>query len=295
MTKEISGLLTALTTPFAEDGTIDDARLTWVVDRSVNAGVDAVVAAGGTGEFATLSDQERLHLIEVVVDHTAGRVPVVAQTGALTQANAIQLSRAAEAAGADCLMLSLPWYEPLTLPEITRYIEGVAGSVDIPIMLYNNPFTTGVNMSVDTIARFGREIDNVRYVKDSSKDWEQALRLIHHHGDDIGLIMGWDSFSFSAMLEGATGFMAGAANLVPDEIVAVVRSLRKGDVETARSQWNRVFPVIDALLGIPFSQGVKAGLRLRGEPVGVPREPLLDLSAGELAVLEAALKALDVS
>ena len=295
MSKDISGLLTALTTPFAADGTIDDARLEWVVDRSVNAGVDAVVAAGGTGEFATLSDAERLHLIEVVVAHTDGRVPVVAQTGALTKSKAIELSRTAEAIGADCLMLSLPWYEPLTLPEITRYIEGVASSVDIPIMLYNNPFTTGVNMSVETIARFGREIDNVRYVKDSSKDWEQALRLIHHHSDDIGLIMGWDSFSFAAMLEGATGFMAGAANLVPDEIVAVVRSLRAGDVETARAQWNRVFPVIDALLDIPFSQGVKAGLALRGEPVGSPREPLLDIAAQDLVVLERALKALDAS
>lgn len=295
MPTEISGLLTALTTPFAADGAIDDDRLRWVVDRSVDAGVDAVVAAGGTGEFATLSDAERLHLIEVVVDHTAGRVPVVAQTGALTRAGAIALSREAEAAGADCLMISLPWYEPLTLPEITRYVEGVAGSVELPIMLYNNPFTTGVNLSVETIARFGREIDNVRYVKDSSKDWEQALRLIHHHRDDIGLIMGWDSFSFAAMVEGATGFMAGAANLVPDEIVAVVRSLRAGDVATARAQWDRVFPVIDALLDIPFSQGVKAGLRLRGEPVGAPREPLLDLPPAELVALEVALKALDAS
>lgn len=293
MTKEISGLLTALTTPFGADGAIDDVRLRWIVDRSVDAGVDAVVAAGGTGEFATLTDEERLHLIEVVVEHTAGRVPVVAQTGALTAARAITLSRAAQSTGADVLMLSLPWYEPLTEREVTRYIEAVAGSVDLPIMLYNNPFTTGVNMSVETIARFGREIDNVRYVKDSSKDWEQALRLIHHHSDDIGLIMGWDSFSFSAMLEGATGFMAGAANLVPHEIVAVVRSLRAGDIDTARAQWNRVFPVIDALLEIPFSQGVKAGLNLRGEPVGAPREPLLEVSPDDLGVLEKALKDLE--
>jgi 4-hydroxy-tetrahydrodipicolinate synthase len=289
MSKEVGGILTALTTPFDESGKIDESLLKTVVDRSLDAGVDALVAGGGTGEFATLSDDERLRLFDVVIEHTAGRAPVVAQTGAMTTSKAIQLSRAAERSGADVLMLALPYYEPLTIEEITRYVTDVASAVNIPIMLYNNPFTTGVNLGAETIATFGRDVPNIKYVKDSSKDWEQALRLIHHHRDDIGLIMGWDSYSFSALLEGATGVMVGAANVVPDEIVAVAQALRAGDVDGAREQWRRVYPVIDALLAEPFSQAVKAGLRLRGLPVGSPREPLSELSPEGVSRLEAAL------
>jgi 4-hydroxy-tetrahydrodipicolinate synthase len=293
MAKEVAGILTALTTPFDESGKIDESLLKKVVDRSLDAGVDALVAGGGTGEFATLTDEERLRLFEIVIEHTAGRAPVVCQTGGMTAAKAIQLSRAAERAGADCLMLTNPYYEPLTVAEVSRYITDIASAVETPVMLYNNPFTTGINLDAETIAAFGRDVPNIEYVKDSSKDYEQALRLIHHHRDNIKLIMGWDSYSFSAILEGATGVMVGAANLVPDEIVAVARALRAGDVDGARALWRRVFPVIDALLTVPFSQAVKAGLRLRGFPVGTPREPLQELEPEGVARIEAALAALD--
>lgn len=293
MTKQLGGVLSALTTPFDQDGTIDDTLLKAIVDRNLAAGIDALVAGGGTGEFATLDESERLHLFEVVIEQTAGRAPVVAQTGAITTAKAIRLSQAAERAGADVIMISNPYYEPLTLPEVTRYIKDVAASVQLPVMLYNNPFTTGINLDAATLAAFGRDVENIRYVKDSSKDWEQALRLIHHHRQDIGLIMGWDSYSFAALLEGATGVMAGAANVIPDEIMAVARTLRAGDVDQARELWRRVFPVIDVLLTVPFTQGVKAGLRLRGIDVGSPHEPLLDLDDEGVRLLKTALDRLD--
>jgi 4-hydroxy-tetrahydrodipicolinate synthase len=292
-TTELGGVPTALATPFDENGKIDDALLKRLVDRSLDAGVDALVAGGGTGEFATLDEDERRHVFEIVIEHTAGRAPVVAQTGAMTTSKAIQLSRAAQRSGADALMLAAPYYEPLTIEEITKYIKDVVSAVEIPIMLYNNPFTTGVNLDAETLAAFGRDVENIKYVKDSSKDWEQALRLIHHHRDDIGLIMGWDSYSFSALLEGAVGVMAGAANVVPDEIVGVARAIRAGDIEGARAQWRRVFPVIDAMLAVPFTQAVKAGLQLRGVPIGSPREPLLDLSPDGVSRLEKALAQLN--
>lgn len=292
MTKAISGVLSALVTPFAEDGSLDEKQLRAVVDRSVDAGLDAVVAGGGTGEVASLEEAERVRLFDVVVDQTAGRVPVVANIGALTAAKAIRLGQSAARAGADVVMLITPYYEPLSREETARFIRQVAAGVDLPIMLYNNPGVTGTNLGAETLAAFGREIDNVKYVKDSSKDWEQALRLIHHHGDDIGLIVGWDSYLLSALLEGATGVMAGAANVVPDEIVAVVRAVRAGDVEGARELWARVFPAIDAMLALPFVQAVKAGLALRGVPVGPPREPLLDLDPDGVSRLRAALAGL---
>lgn len=293
MAKELRGVLTALPTPFTVDDEIDPTLLRRVVDRNIDAGVDALVVGGGTGEYTALTNPERRHIFEIVVQHTAGRVPVVAHTGALTTREAVGLSRAAESTGADALMLITPYYEPLTELEINRYVETVAGSVDLPIMLYNNPGVTGVNLGAEGIARFGREIDNVEYVKDSSHDWEQALRLIHHHSHDIKLIMGWDSFSFSALTEGAAGVMAGAANVVPNEIVAVVRAIRNGELDRARTEWLRLFPAIDAMMAVPFTQAVKTGLRLQGLPIGSPRAPLADLAPEAEADLKAALDVLN--
>ncbi|SEC31217.1 dihydrodipicolinate synthase family protein [Rhodococcus koreensis] len=293
MAKELRGVLTALPTPFTADDQIDAGLMQKVVDRNIDAGVDALVVGGGTGEYTSLTNAERRQIFEIVVEHTAGRVPVVAHTGSLTTREAVGLSRAAEATGADALMLITPFYEPLTETEISRYVETVAGSVSVPIMLYNNPGVTGVNLGAEGIARFGREIDNIEYVKDSSHDWEQALRLIHHHRDDIKLIMGWDSFSFGALTEGAAGIMAGAANVVPNEIVAVVRAIREGDLNRALENWLRVFPAIDAMMAVPFTQAVKAGLRLQGLDIGSPRSPLADLEPGAEASLEAALDLLN--
>lgn len=295
MAKELRGVLTALPTPFTADDQIDPGLMQKVVDRNIDAGVDALVVGGGTGEYTSLTNAERRRIFEIVVEHTAGRVPVVAHTGSLTTREAVDLSRAAEATGADALMLITPYYEPLTDAEINRYVETVADSVDVPIMLYNNPGVTGVNLGAEGIARFGREIDNIEYVKDSSHDWEQALRLIHHHRDDIKLIMGWDSFSFGALTEGAAGIMAGAANVVPDEIVAVVRAIREGDLNRALENWLRVFPAIDAMMAVPFTQAVKAGLRLQGLDIGSPRSPLADLEPDAEASLKAALDRLNHS
>lgn len=293
MAKELRGVLTALPTPFTADDQIDAGLMQKVVDRNIDAGVDALVVGGGTGEYTSLTNAERRQIFEIVVEHTAGRVPVVAHTGSLTTREAVDLSRAAEATGADALMLITPFYEPLTETEINRYVETVAGSVSVPIMLYNNPGVTGVNLGAEGIARFGREIDNIEYVKDSSHDWEQALRLIHHHRDDIKLIMGWDSFSFGALTEGAAGIMAGAANVVPNEIVAVVRAIREGDLNRALENWLRVFPAIDAMMAVPFTQAVKAGLRLQGLDIGSPRSPLADLEPEAEAGLKAALDRLN--
>jgi 4-hydroxy-tetrahydrodipicolinate synthase len=293
MAKELRGVLTALPTPFTPDDEIDPGLLRKVVDRNIDAGVDALVVGGGTGEYTSLTTAERRHIFQIVVEHTAGRVPVVAHTGSLTTREAVELSRAAESTGADALMLITPFYEPLTELELNRYVETVAGSVDLPIMLYNNPGVTGVNLGAEGIARFGREIDNIQYVKDSSHDWEQALRLIHHHSDDIKLIMGWDSFSFSALTEGAAGVMAGAANVVPNEIVSVVGAIRSGELDRARAEWLRLFPAIDAMMAVPFIQAVKAGLRLQGLPIGSPRAPLTDLAPEAESALKAALDALN--
>jgi 4-hydroxy-tetrahydrodipicolinate synthase len=292
MSTKLGGVLTALTTPFDADELIDVPALQRVVDRSIKGGVDGVVAAGSTGEVGALSSDERLKLVDTVIEHTAGRVPVIAQTGATTTAEAIRLSRAAQRSGADVLMLVTPFYEPLSTEETVTYIKDVAASVDLPIMLYNIPAVTGVNLDPATVRSLAEEVDNVRYIKDSSANWEQALQLIHHHSDVIGTFIGWDSYIYSALVEGAAGVMAGAANVVPEEIVSVARGIADGDLHGALAKWRTLYPVIDAMISVPFISAVKAGLTLQGEPVGAPRRPTAELPADQVDSIKRALESL---
>ena len=172
------------------------------------------------------------------------------------------------------------------------YIKDVASSVELPIMLYNIPAVTGVNLDPATVRSLAEEVDNIRYIKDSSANWEQALQLIHHHSDVIGTFIGWDSYIYSALVEGAAGVMAGAANVVPDEIVAVNRLIADGDLHGALAKWREVYPVIDSMISVPFISAVKAGLALQGEPVGAPRRPTAELPAEQVERIGRALKKL---
>jgi 4-hydroxy-tetrahydrodipicolinate synthase len=292
MSQEIAGVLTALSTPFGPDEQIDTGVLRQLVDRSIDGGVGGVVAGGSTGEFAALSAEERLLLVDTVVEQAAGRVPVIAQTGATTTREAISLSQAAERSGADVLMLVTPYYEALSLDETVAYIRDVTAAVGLPVMLYNIPDATGVNLDPHTIGTLAHEDDRIRFVKDSSANYEQALQLIHHHGDVIRTFIGWDSYTFSALVEGAAGVMAGAANVIPAELVAVHARIAVGDLAGALEQWKRIYPVVDALLSAPFIASVKAGLRYQGIAAGVPRRPVGDLSAADAARVELALDTL---
>jgi 4-hydroxy-tetrahydrodipicolinate synthase len=287
---DLHGVLTALSTPFDADENIDVDLLKKVVDRSIDNGVDGVVAGGSTGEFAMMSTDERLLLVDTVAEHTAGRVPVIAQTGATTTAQAIRFSKAAEKSGADVLMLVTPYYEPLTLDETLTYIREVASNVDLPVMLYNIPGATGVNLSAEVAGSLAEEFENIRYIKDSSANWEQALQLIHHHGDKLGTFIGWDSYIYGALVEGAAGVMAGAANVVPAEIVEVVRLIEAGKLAEALDAWNRVYPAIDLMITRhSFISAVKSGLIHQGLPVGVPRRPMAPVSEADHAAIGEAL------
>lgn len=292
MSTRLSGVLTALATPFTSDGQIDEATLRRLVDRSIDGGVDGVVACGSTGEFAAMSGAERRFLVETVIDQAANRVPVVAQTGAVSTAEAVELSRHAEAAGASVLMVVAPYYEPLSLEETLDYLRTVAASVDIPIMLYNLPGATGINLDADTVGALAREVDNIRYIKDTSADMAQAGQLIHRYGDIISTFVGWDSLLLASITEGAAGVMAGTANVMPSQLVSVHRALVEGDLHRARREWAQIYPLMDAIMSAPFIPAIKSALDSLGFPVGAPRKPMAALdpvSAAKIAELVAAL------
>ena len=292
MTTQLHGVLTALTTPFDAEENIDLEALGRIVDRSIDGGVDGLVVGGSTAEFATMTGEERQSMLEFVIERTAGRVRIVAQTGAPSTREAIRHSQAAQAAGADVLMIVTPYYEPLTPAETVDYIKAVAAAVDIDVMLYNIPAATGVNLDPDTVRQLAENVANIRFIKDSSANWEQALKLIHHHSDVISTFIGWDSYIYSGLVEGAAGMVAGAANVLPSEIVSVSTKIADGDLHGARDEWQRLYPVIDAMISGPFIQAVKTGLELRGVPVGSPRRPLADTDPDARERIKAALATL---
>src|SRR6476660_3893147 len=286
MSTRLSGVLTALATPFTPDGQIDENALRLLVDRSIDGGVDGVVACGSTGEFAAMSGAERRFVVETVIDQTANRAPVVAQTGAVSTAEAVGLSRHAEAAGASVLMMVVaPYYEPLSLDETVEYLRTVAAAVDLPIMLYNVPVATGVNLDPDTVGRLAREIDNIRYIKDTSADMAQAGQLIHRHGDVISTFVGWDSLLLAAITEGAAGVMAGTANVMPAQLVSIHRALIAGHLNRARREWAQLYPLMDAIMSAPFIPAVKTALNALGFPAGTPRKPLAELDVATAATI----------
>jgi 4-hydroxy-tetrahydrodipicolinate synthase len=292
MSQHLSGVLTALVTPFDHAGAVEEATLRRIVDRNIDGGVHGVVACGSTGEFTTLTGAERRLVVETVIDQAAGRVPVVAQTGAQSTAEAIELSQHAEKAGASVLMVVTPYYEPLSIEETKLYLRTVADSVSIPVMLYNLPVATGVNMTPDFVGELAREVDNILYVKDTTGDLAQAGKLIHHFGDVISTFVGWDSLLLAALVEGAAGVMAGTANIFAADLVSIHDAISDRELDRARSEWERLYPLMDAIMSAPFVPAVKAALNATGLAAGNPRLPVLPLepeAAADVVRLASAL------
>ncbi len=184
------------------------------------------------------------------------------------------------------------YYEPLTLAETVHYLRTVADAVETPIMLYNLPSATGVNLSPDTVGQLAREVENIRYIKDTSADMAQAGRLIHNYGDVIGTFVGWDSLLLAALTEGATGVMAGTANVMPAELVSIYEALTAGELDRARAEWAMIYPLMDAIMSAPFIPAIKTALQALGCPSGSPRPPLLDLDAATAVRISALALAL---
>lgn len=274
MSVNLHGILTALIAPFTSDGALDEDGLKNLVERSIAGGVNGLVTCGSTGEFSAMTHEERKRVVEIVVQAAAGRVPVVAQTGATTACEAIELTRHAEQVGADVVMIVTPYYEPISVEETVDYLKTVAASVSIPVMLYNIPPATGINLDPALVERLADEIPNVRYIKDSSGNMEQALQLIHNLGDKIETYIGWDVLTLAGLLEGAAGIVAGAANVVPRELSEVYAAVQDADLVRARELWNKVYPVIDGLLTEPFIPAIKAALKVQGHDLGEPRLPI---------------------
>lgn len=288
---ELRGLMSAMSTPLVADGSgIDEAILRELTERTIQGGVHGLVPCGSTGEFAALSNAERRQVVEVVIDQTAGRVPVVPHVGAMSTAEASSLARHAESAGAAGLMVVAPYYEPLDLQETKRYFLEVASAVSLPVMVYNLPVATGVNLEPAEVADLAVKAQNIQYVKDTSGDFSQAARLIHDHGDVVKTFVGWDTLYLAALVEGSAGSVNGAANLIAPQLVQVYDTVQAGDLKAAKATWAEIFPLMQFLVSGGYVAAVKAALQILGYPAGAARAPIGDLPAERRAELEQILK-----
>ena len=284
MSEPFHGVLPALITPFTDDGdALDTHALTAIVDRLVAAGVGGLVPGGSTGEFTTMTNAERRELVEATVDAAAGRVPVVAGTGALSTRETVELSRHAERAGAAAVMVVPPFYDALSWRELLAHYTAVAQAVDIPIMYYNLPGASGVRL---TAARL-RELP-VTCLKDTGGDAVAATELIQTDGPT--LLNGWDTLTFAALAAGVRAVVWGTASILPEQCVELHRLLiDEIDLPAARELWARLWPLCQFLEGQSYPAAVKAACRLAGDVTGPVRPPLLPLDDAAIDELTALL------
>lgn len=279
----LHGVMSAMCTPFdARGASIDESALRGLVDAGIDAGLAGLVPGGSTGEFTSLTRAERERLLEVVVEQSAGRVPVVAHAGATTTAEAVALARHGEAAGAAAILAVHPYYTPLGLGEVRAFYEALAGAVALPIVVYNIPPFTGMSLPPDFLGTLAREVDGVAYVKDTSGDIAQVQDLMGDHGDAIGVLNGWDAIGLPVLALGGTAMILGSAGVMPRQWVELFGHVEGGRLEEARALWARMWPVTRFLLAERVPGSVKAGTALAGVAVGEPRAPYQPLAPGKV-------------
>jgi 4-hydroxy-tetrahydrodipicolinate synthase len=272
MSEPFHGVLPALITPFTEDGSaIDTQSLAAIVDRLIAGGVGGLVPGGSTGEFTTLTNDERRLLVETTVTAANGRVPVVAGTGALSTRETVELSRHAQDVGASAVMVVPPFYDAPKWRELQAHYGAVADAIDIPIMYYNLPSATGVTLTADQLRQLP-----VSSLKDTGGDATAAMELIQTDGPT--LLNGWDTLTFAALAAGVEAVVWGVASIVPEQCVELHRLLIDDiDLPAARELWTRLWPLCSYLESQSYPAAVKTACQLVGDATGPVRAPLLPL------------------
>ena len=271
--KNFEGTYTVLITPFDESQCFDEARMRSFVDWQIEQGIQGLVPLGSTGEFLSMSDEERHKVAQTVIEQAAGQVPVLVGTGAESTEDVIRYSQDAEKLGADGLLIIPPFYCNPTEDELFEHFRRVGDAVSIPIMIYNNPNAANVDMSPKTVARLST-IDNVLYIKESTLEITRVRDIIRLCGDSItvfGGVLGFESF-----LAGAKGWIAVGSNVMPAEFAQIYTATEiEKDLDKARKIYQRILPVIDFVFGHRYVSGTKTLLAEMGLSVGAPRSPRL--------------------
>ena len=289
---EIKGIICPILTCMNADESINYDGMRHEIDRLINAGISGIFCFGTNGENYALSEDEKVEILKVTIDHVKGRVPVYAGTGCITTADTIRLSKKAQQLGADVLSVITPSFAAASQHELYEHYKEVAKHVDIPIVIYNIPARTGNKVLPETIAKMAKEIDVVAGAKDSSGDWDNLLAYITLTQDlekDFRVLSGNDSLILKCLQAGGKGGIAGCSNVYPKTLVAIYDRFIDGDIEGAQKAQDAIGPFRGVFKYGNPNTIVKKAAALLGEPVGDLRRPFNYVSDEGMQVLKAVL------
>jgi 4-hydroxy-tetrahydrodipicolinate synthase len=282
------GSFTVMVTPFTDDGAAVDVKaLRRFVDWQIKEGVPGLIPLGSTGEFLSTTDDERTQIVETIIDEASGRVPVLIGTAAEWTEDVIRYSREAERLGAEGVMIVPPFYSSPTEDELFEHYRRVGEAISIPIMIYNNPHTANVDVTPPLVARLS-EIDNVRYIKESSGDVTRVREIPRLCGERMTVFAGYHPYDSYVL--GARGYVSVCGNIVPRMSADLFNlTVSRGDVVGGRDLFHRLLPLLDAISGDLYVAATKAALGLIGMPVGDPRGPRLGFPEAKIPALKRVL------
>ncbi|MDQ1196184.1 4-hydroxy-tetrahydrodipicolinate synthase [Agrobacterium sp. SORGH_AS 787] len=284
MTKTFRGVYTVMITPLDRDGAVDLSALASFTDWQIKEGIHGLIPLGSTGEFLSLSEEERDAVARTVIETTAGRVPVLIGTGAEDTRECVRLSRKAEDMGADGVMIIPPFYCTPTNDELVEHYRTVAAAISIPIMVYNNPATANVDLKPELVKRIA-EIKGCDYIKESTLEVTRVRDIIRLAGDNMtvfGGILGFESF-----VMGAQGWVAVASNVAPGPMARIFElAADEKKFDEARALYLKWLPVIQAVGGQAYVAGSKSLLTHMGFQAGTPLPPRLPLPAAQDAEMK---------
>jgi len=287
--KELGRLLTAMVTPFDEEGKVDYEQAKRLALALLNSGSDGVVLVATTGESPTLLREEEVHLLAEVKSAVGERGSVIAYTGSNSTAEALEATEKAERIGVDACLLVVPYYNKPTQEGLYQHFKIVAQSTSLPCILYNVPSRTVVNLSVDTVIKLN-QIDNIIGIKEASGNLEQISMIISNTRDDFLVWSGNDSDTLPILAIGGYGVISVISHLVGNQIKRMIDSFTSGKVDEAASIHRRLLPLINALFIVSNPIPVKYALNSIGFNVGKPRLPLIEPDEKSAAVIRDTLK-----
>lgn len=272
----LKGAITALVTPFKNDR-IDEEAYRALIERQIREGIHGLVPCGTTGESPTLSHAEHKRVVEILIDQVKKRVPVVAGAGSNSTAESLELTKHVQDAGADYALIITPYYNKPTQEGLYQHYKTIASQTRIPIVVYNVPGRTSLNLLPETMARLA-ELPNIVGLKDATGDLKQGAKTLELCGDKITVLSGDDFTVLPLLAIGGQGVISVVSNVAPADMAGMCNAFFKGDLEAARKLHYKMWPLMEAMFYETNPAPAKTALKLMGKITGEVRQPLCPLS-----------------
>jgi 4-hydroxy-tetrahydrodipicolinate synthase len=282
---DLGEVITAMVTPFNEKREVDYEKVETLAYQLINTGSDAVLVTGTTGETPTLTYEEELEILCSAKRAASNQAKIIMGTGSNSTETAVMMSKRAEKEGADAILSVVPYYNKPSQSGLIEHFSAIAESVDLPIILYNIPSRTGINMTVDTVKTLARKYENIVALKQSNGDMDVISELKSNCPSDFTIYCGDDSLTLPMLSLGAHGVISVASHLFGKEIKSMIRNFKTGDVMTAKNMHLKLYPIFKKLFMAPNPVPVKAALAYKGLIEDYVRRPLVELTKSEKAEL----------